>query len=66
MYKWDLALKNNKVLNKSSIQKLTAPYVAENEDESSHYAYGWAIFESNRNSKVTSHIGFNGVSYYEF
>lgn len=66
MYKWYLALKNNKVLNKSSIQKLTAPYVAKNEDESSHYAYGWAIFESNRNSKVISHNGFNGVSYYEF
>ena len=66
MYKWYLALKNNKVLNKSSIEKLTAPYVAENEDESSHYAYGWAIFESNRNSKVISHNGFNGVSYYEF
>lgn len=66
MYKWYLALKNNKVLSESSIEKLTTPYVAENEDESSHYAYGWAIFKSNRNSKVISHNGFNGVSYYEF
>ena len=66
MYKWYLALKNNKVLSKSSIEKLTTPYVAEYEDKSSYYAYGWSVFQSGRSTRVISHNGFNGVSYYDF
>jgi len=66
MYKWFLALKNNTVLNKSSIEKLTTPYILEYEGESSYYAYGWAIFQSDRGTKIISHDGYNGISYYEF
>ncbi|CAM4153182.1 MULTISPECIES: serine hydrolase [Flavobacterium] len=66
MYKWYLALKNNTVLNKQSIEKLTAPHILEYEGESSYYAYGWVTFQSDRSTKVITHNGFNGVSYYEF
>lgn len=66
MYKWYQALNSNKILSQESIQKLTAPYVAEYEDNSSHYAYGWAIFKSKRGTKVITHNGFNGITYYEF
>lgn len=66
MYKWYLALKNNTVLNKQSIEKLTAPHILEYEGESSYYGYGWVIFQSDRGTKVITHSGFNGVSYYEF
>lgn len=66
MYKWYLALKNNTVLNKASTVKLTTPYIPEYEDESSYYAYGWAIFQSKKNAKVITHNGFNGTTYYEF
>lgn len=66
MYKWYLALKDHKVLSKSSMEKLTTPYIAEDEEGFSHYAYGWATFQSSRNTKVVTHNGFNGVSYYEF
>ena len=66
MYKWYQALKSNKILSWESLEKLTKPYVAEYEGESSHYAYGWAIFTSKRGTKVITHNGFNGISYYEF
>jgi len=66
MYKWYEALRNNKVLSKSSMKKLTSPYIAEYEDYSSHYCYGWVTFKSDRNTKVITHNGFNGISYYEF
>lgn len=66
MYKWYLALKNNTVLNKQSIEKLTAPHILEYEGESSYYGYGWVTFQSDRGTKIITHNGFNGVSYYEF
>ena len=66
MFKWYLALKNNTVLNKKSTEKLTAPHILEYEGESSYYGYGWATFQSNRDTKIVTHNGFNGVSYYEF
>ncbi len=66
MYKWYQALKTNKILSQESFEKLTKPYVAEYEDESSHYAYGWTVFKTERDTKVITHNGFNGVSYCEF
>jgi len=66
MYKWYQALKSNKILSQESFETLTKPHVAEYEDESSHYAYGWAVFTSKRNTKVITHNGFNGISYNEF
>ena len=66
MYKWYQALKTNKILSQESFEILTKPYVSEYEDESSHYAYGWAIYTSKRDTKVITHNGFNGVSYNEF
>lgn len=66
MYKWYQALKSNKILTHESFETLTKPHVAEYEDESSHYAYGWAVFTSKRNTKVITHNGFNGISYNEF
>jgi len=66
MYKWYQALKSNKILSQESFEIFTNPYVAEYEDKSSHYAYGWAVFKSKRDTKVITHNGFNGISYYEF
>lgn len=66
MYKWYQALKSNKILTQESFEILTKPYVAEYEDESSYYAYGWAVFTSKRDTKVITHNGFNGISYNEF
>lgn len=66
MYRWYLALRDQKVLRKASIDLLTRPHVQEQVGQSTYYAYGWAIFESDRNTKIIGHNGFNGVSYFEF
>lgn len=65
MYKWYLALSQNKVLGGSSIDQLTSSYIKEYEDGDSYYGYGWAIFPSERGSKVVTHNGYNGKSYFE-
>jgi len=66
MYRWYIALKTNKVLSKSQIEIFTKPYVSENEENSSHYAYGWAIFNTNRNTKMVTHNGSNGIFFHDF
>ena len=66
MYLWYQALKENKVLNPAEMEKLTKPYIAESPDETSHYAYGWAIFRSDRGTKIVSHNGGNGVFFHDF
>ena len=66
MYKWYGGLKENKVLSKSMTEKLTAPYISEDEEASSHYAYGWAIMNSTRSTKIVSHNGSNGVYFFDF
>lgn len=65
MHKWYLALSQNKVLGASSIDQLTSSYIKEYEDGDSYYGYGWAIFPSERGSKVVTHNGYNGKSYFE-
>ena len=65
MHKWYLALSQNKVLTASSIDQLTSSYIKEYEDGDSYYGYGWAIFPSERGSKVVTHNGYNGKSYFE-
>lgn len=66
MFKWYKALKENKVLPKSLTEQLTTPYIAEDEEESSYYAYGWAITNSARNTKIISHNGSNGIFFFDF
>ena len=66
MCKWYEALKNNKILSKSSFEKLTTPYILEYEGKSSYYAYGWAIYKSDRNTKIISHNGGNRIFFHDF
>ena len=63
LYKWYIALRENKIITKESFEKLTFPHVKENESGDSHYAYGWSIFNSDRNTKIIAHSGSNGVLY---
>ena len=60
------ALKDNKILSAENMERLTRPYIAETPDESSHYAYGWAIFRSARDTKIVSHNGGNGIFFHDF
>ncbi|MEL4455272.1 serine hydrolase domain-containing protein [Lutimonas vermicola] len=66
LYKWYIALKENKIISKKSFEQLTFPHVKENESGDSHYAYGWTIMNGDRNTKIIAHNGSNGVFYADF
>ena len=66
LYKWHLALQNNKVLDSISLKMIETPYVAENDEESSHYGYGWATFKTKSGKKVVWHNGSNGIYFANF
>jgi CubicO group peptidase (beta-lactamase class C family) len=66
LYKWYIALKENKMISKKSFEQLTFPHVKENESGDSHYAYGWTIMNSDRNTKIIAHNGSNSVFYADF
>jgi hypothetical protein len=42
---------------------MESPLVPENESGSSHYGYGWAIFESETGGKIVTHNGSNGIYF---
>ena len=66
MFKWYQALKTHKIVSKSSFEKLTTPYILEYEGGSSQYAYGWVIYNSNRNTKIISHNGGNQIFFHDY
>jgi CubicO group peptidase (beta-lactamase class C family) len=65
MFRWDLALERNKVLNQKAKQKLFKPHVREQPGGNSHYGYGWVIPQPGRFGRVVWHNGGNGWSYGE-
>lgn len=66
LYKWYLALKENKIISEKSYGQLIFPHVKEHESGDSYYAYGWTIMDSDRNTKIIAHNGSNGVFYADF
>ncbi|WP_052143777.1 serine hydrolase domain-containing protein [Wocania ichthyoenteri] len=66
LYKWHIALKNNVVLALKTRLVQETPYVAENDKMTSFYGYGWAISQSNRDTKIVAHNGSNGLYFADF
>lgn len=66
MFKWYKALKSNTILSKSQLETLTTAYILEYEGQSSYYAYGWAIYNSDRDTKIISHNGGNRIFFHDF
>ncbi|APZ47118.1 penicillin-binding protein [Polaribacter reichenbachii] len=66
LYKWNIALKNNVVLASNTKLVQETPYVAENDKKTSFYAYGWAISQSKRDTKIVAHNGSNGLYFADF
>lgn len=66
LYKWHVALKNNVVLASETRLVQETPYVAENDEKTSFYGYGWAISQSNRNTNIVAHNGSNGLYFADF
>lgn len=66
LYKWHIALKNNVVLTSKTREIQESPHVAENENMTSYYGYGWAISKSKRETKIVAHNGSNGIYFADF
>ena len=66
MYRWHLALEGEKILSKSAKDKYFKPHVPEDPEGSSHYAYGWAVFQTPRKTRLVAHNGGNGVFFADF
>lgn len=66
MYRWHLALEGDKILSKAAKEKYFKPYVPEGPEGQSYYAYGWAIFETPRKTRLVAHNGGNGVFAADF
>jgi len=66
LYIWQQALKKNIVLNAETIKLMETAHVPENEAKTSFYGYGWAIFNSSKNTKIITHNGSNGIYFADF
>jgi CubicO group peptidase (beta-lactamase class C family) len=66
LYKWHRALEGETILSKEAKAKYFAPHVPEDEEGSSHYGYGWAIFKTPRKTKLVAHNGGNGIFAADF
>ncbi|MEM7763069.1 MAG: serine hydrolase domain-containing protein [Pseudomonadota bacterium] len=66
MYRWYMALVTNTILSPALTRQLTTPYIVEAAGGDSYYAYGWAIFSSDRDTRIVSHNGGNGAYFHDF
>ncbi|MBC8769347.1 serine hydrolase [Arenibacter sp. BSSL-BM3] len=66
LYKWHVALEDNLVLTSKSRAVQETPHVAENDEMTSFYGYGWAISKTNRETKMVAHNGSNGLYFADF
>ena len=65
MFRWHVALRRGKVLNRRAKKKLVRAHVREEPGGDSHYGYGWVVSESDRFGRVVWHNGGNRWSYGE-
>lgn len=66
LYKWHQALEGEAILSQEAKAKMFTPHVPEDEEGSSHYGYGWAIFKTQRNTSLIAHNGGNGIFNADF
>lgn len=64
LYKWHLALEDDKVLPSAQRAAFVTPYVQTPGGD--RYAYGWGVDETPRHTKVVSHNGGNGIYFADF
>jgi CubicO group peptidase (beta-lactamase class C family) len=64
MFRWQLALEGEEILDRQAKQKLFRPHVLEEPGGDSYYGYGWVIMRTD-DGKVAWHNGGNGSSYGE-
>ena len=64
MFRWQLALDGDEVLDRRAKRKLFKPHVLEEPGGDSHYGYGWVILRAD-DGRVAWHNGGNNWSYGE-
>ncbi|MFC2117940.1 serine hydrolase domain-containing protein, partial [Bacteroidota bacterium] len=64
MFKWDKALKTNKILSEDVKERFFMAHVSRG-DRRSPYGYGWSVFSSRRNTTGVVHNGGNGKFFNE-
>lgn len=66
MYKWHLALADEKILSAEAKTKYYGKHVKEGAGANSHYGYGWAIVPTPRGTDMITHNGGNGIFKSDF
>lgn len=66
MYRWHLALEKGTILSREALRKAYHRHIPEDEDCSSYYGYGWAIFETPLGTDLVAHNGGNGIFFADF
>lgn len=66
LYQWHIALEQNKVLREETKILMETAHIPENDEKTSFYGYGWAIYNSSSDSKIVTHNGSNGIYFADF
>jgi CubicO group peptidase (beta-lactamase class C family) len=65
MYRWHRAISGEELLHGEFREAYFAPHMREGNDPS-FYAYGWAVFETRRETRLIAHNGGNGIFSADF
>ena len=63
MAAWVEGLHRRTVLTEASTKAMFTPHVEEGPGAGSHYGYGWALFRTERDTRLITHNGGNGVQF---
>jgi CubicO group peptidase (beta-lactamase class C family) len=63
MFRWYLALRGNRVLDREAKRKLFKPYIPETPSRKTYYGYGWVIADAGKLGEIAWHDGGNGWSF---
>lgn len=66
MMRWDVALRDGKVLPSALVESMVGRYGLDSPAEDVWYGYGWTIWPTPRGTRLVKHNGGNGVFYADF
>jgi CubicO group peptidase (beta-lactamase class C family) len=66
MYRWHLALADDKVFSADARERMFARTVKEGPFSKYWYNYGWSLHDTPRGTRVTEHNGGNGIFFADF
>ncbi|MFM9984673.1 MAG: serine hydrolase domain-containing protein [Flavobacteriales bacterium] len=66
MFKWYTALQGEDILDEKMKSIMYSPSVAEDPEGHSHYGYGWSIVLTQRETRLITHNGGNGIFFADY